>query len=165
MWRICCTSIAPMTYRASSACSLTGLRVTMRFKNRAQPSSAMRCATDAVKLWGRSCGSPQQAKSTNVNGAMKDCKTWAPLSWQRYTFDRLDVLREAWSEADAPPPGVGVLSSGEYVALAVACGFERVLRNPVVAFLLLDGWLQCWVMHHRGMAHLVGTRIGVDEFE
>lgn len=94
------------------------------------------------------------------DGVMKD-----PLSWQRQIFDKLDELRGAWADADAPPPGVGVLSSGEYLALAVACGFERILRNPVVGFLLLDGWLQEWVMRHRGMAHLVGTRIGVDEFE
>jgi hypothetical protein len=88
-----------------------------------------------------------------------------PLPWQRYTFDRLDALRDAWSDPEAPPLGVSVLSSGEYGALVVACGFERLLKNPVVGFLLLDGWLQGWVMRHRGMAHLVGTRIGVDESE
>jgi len=97
---------------------------------------------------------------------MKDCEMMMdPLPWQRHTFDRLDALRDAWSNVDAPPAGVGVLSSGEYLALVVACGFERVLRNPVVGFLLLDGWLQEWAMRHRGMGHLVGTRIGVDEFE
>lgn len=92
-------------------------------------------------------------------------ETKVPLSWQEYTFNKLDALHGAWADADAPPPGVGVLSSGEYLALAIACGFERILRNPVVGFLLLDGWLQEWVMRHRGMAHLVGTRVGVDEFE
>ena len=88
-----------------------------------------------------------------------------PSPWQRHTFDRLDELRDAWSNAEAPPPEVSALSSGEYLALVVACGFERVLRNPVVGFLLLDGWLQAWAMRHRGMAHLVGTRVGTDEFE
>lgn len=96
---------------------------------------------------------------------LKDIEMKDPLPWQRHTFDRLDELRNAWSNADAPPAGVDVLSRGEYLALALACGFERVLRNPVVDFLLLDGWLQGWVMRHRGMAHLVGTRVGVEEFE
>lgn len=52
------------------------------------------------------------------------------------------------------------MSSGEYAALVLACGHERLLRSALVSFVLLDGWLQRWVMQHRGLAHLVGTRIG-----
>jgi hypothetical protein len=100
---------------------------------------------------------------TSKKWAIDDFQMKTSSPSHEYTFDRLDALRVAWSNADAPPPEVEVLSSGEYVALAVACGYERVLRNPVVGFLLLDGWLQGWVMRHRGMAHLIGTRVGVDE--
>ena len=87
----------------------------------------------------------------------RDC---APTDWQRYTYDRLDELRERWTDADNPPGAVGPLSSGEYTALALACGYERLLQSPVVGFVLLDGWLQRWVMRRRGLSHLVGTRIG-----
>jgi hypothetical protein len=84
-----------------------------------------------------------------------------PAPWQLYTYERLDELRQRWMEVDEPPPEVGPLSSGEYAALALACGHERVLASPLVAFVLLDGWLQRWVMRHRGLAHLTGTCIGV----
>lgn len=96
---------------------------------------------------------------------MKDGERKDPVPWQRHVLDGLDALRTSWLDVEDPPLAVGRLSSGEYAALAIACGFERNLRNPVVGFLLLDGWLQGWVMRHRGMAHLVGTRVGVEEFE
>jgi hypothetical protein len=73
---------------------------------------------------------------------------------------RLDEVRVRWTDSDAPPREVGPLSSGEYAALVLACGHEHLLRSAVVSFVLLDGWLQRWVMQHRGLAHLVGTRIG-----
>lgn len=84
-----------------------------------------------------------------------------PTSWQLHIYDRLDELRRRWTDAEQPPPEVGPLSSGEYAALVLACGYERVMASPVVAFVLLDGWLQRWVMQHRGLAHLIGTSIGV----
>lgn len=83
------------------------------------------------------------------------------LACQGYMCDRLDELRERWADADNPPAGVGPLSSGEYLALALACGHDRLLQSPVVGFVLLDGWLQRWVMQRRGLSHLVGSRIGV----
>jgi len=83
------------------------------------------------------------------------------LACQQYICDRLGELRDHWREANNPPAGVGPLSSGEYTALALACGYEQVLQSPVVGFVLLDGWLQRWVMQHRGLRHLIGTRIGV----
>lgn len=82
------------------------------------------------------------------------------LACQQYVCDLLDELRERWSEAGHPPAAAGPLSSGEYTALALACGHDHVLQSPVVGFLLLDGWLQRWVMQRRGLSHLVGTRIG-----
>jgi hypothetical protein len=91
----------------------------------------------------------------------EDTKTMSsPEPWQAYTYDRLDELRQRWTDAEQAPPEVGPLSSGEYAALALACGHERALASPLVAFVLLDGWLQCWVMQRRGLAHLIGTRIG-----
>ena len=85
-----------------------------------------------------------------------------PASWQRYTYERLDELRERWTDAQCPPPQVGPLSSGEFLALVLACGHEHVLcGSPIVGFVLLDGWLQAWVMRHRGLSHLIGTRLGV----
>lgn len=84
-----------------------------------------------------------------------------PTSWQVFTYDRLDELRQRWTDAEQPPREVGPLSSGEYSALVLACGHERIMTSPLVAFVLLDGWLQRWVMQRRGLAHLIGTSIGV----
>lgn len=84
-----------------------------------------------------------------------------PTPWHLYTYDRLDALRLRWTVAEQVPPEVGGLSSGEHAALALACGHESAMASPVVAFLLLDGWLQRWVMKHRGLSQLIGARIGV----
>jgi len=91
----------------------------------------------------------------------KPDNTESTPAWQRYAYDRLDGLRERWTDADNPPEEVRPLSSGEYTALALACGYEQLLRSPVVSFVMLDGWLQRWVMQRRGLTHLVGTRIGI----
>lgn len=84
-----------------------------------------------------------------------------PTPWHLFTYERLDALRLRWTAVDQPPPEAGGLSSGEYAALALACGHERAMAPPVVAFMLLDGWLQRWVMQHRGLSQLIGARIGV----
>lgn len=38
-----------------------------------------------------------------------DDRGFAPTDWQWYTYDRLDELRERWTDADNPPGGVGPL--------------------------------------------------------
>lgn len=83
------------------------------------------------------------------------------LACRQLLCDRLEELLNHWNDANDPPAGVGPLSSGEYTALALACGHDRLLQSPVVGFVLLDGWLQRWVMQRRGLGHLVGSRIGV----
>lgn len=79
-----------------------------------------------------------------------------------HTVARLNAILSAWETTEDMPDDVGVLSSGEYSALMLAAGREDLLgRLPVGAFLLLDGWLQKWVMETRGWTSLIGTRIGV----
>jgi len=109
-------------------------------------------------------GAPAAATSTpheDLLGAADRKVSRTQLAWQQYTYDRLDELRERWLDADRPPEGVGVLSSGEHTALVLACGHEKLLRSPIVSFVLLDGWLQRWVMERRGLGHhLVGSCVG-----
>jgi hypothetical protein len=80
--------------------------------------------------------------------------------WHELTCKTLDELRLAWRNVDECPDGAGVLSGGEYRALVFACGHERLLEHPVLDFLMLDGWLQEWVMRRRAMSHLVGMTVG-----
>lgn len=82
--------------------------------------------------------------------------------WQTDMCSRLDKLRLAWRNVDSCPDEVGVLSGGEYRSLVLACGHEKLLSSPVADFLLLDGWLQQWVLRCRGMSHLIGTKVGFD---
>ena len=84
--------------------------------------------------------------------------------WQQSMYRRLDELHAKWPVAEDEPREVGPLSSGEFVALALACGHEKLLRSPMSSFLMLDGWLQRWVLRHRGMPNMIGSRIGVDCF-
>lgn len=86
----------------------------------------------------------------------------ADLPWQKCVCAELDKLRIRWQVAEDEPREVGPLSSGEYAALALASGHEKLLRSPMSSFLLLDGWLQRWVLHRRGMANLIGAKLGDD---
>lgn len=80
--------------------------------------------------------------------------------WQVFVCTELDKLLLRWPVAENEPRGVGPLSSGEFAALALACGHEKLLRSPMTSFLLLDGWLQRWVLRHRGMTNLIGSKLG-----
>jgi len=78
------------------------------------------------------------------------------------TIAQLEFFLDIWNRTGKMPSEAGVLSSGEYCALMVAAGREDLLgRSPVGAFMMLDGWLQKWVMETRGWKALIGSRIGV----
>lgn len=82
--------------------------------------------------------------------------------FHEFTFARLGAILTAWEGAGEPPDEARVLSSFEYAALVLAAGREDLLgRSPLGHFLMMDGWLQKWVMEARGWSSLIGTRIGV----
>ena len=72
----------------------------------------------------------------------------------------LDSLLDRWDTEGCEPPATGVLSAGEYRALCIAARHEKLLTSPVGDFLVLDDWLQRWVMERRGWRHFVGARVG-----
>lgn len=79
-----------------------------------------------------------------------------------HTIARLETILSTWMRTGTMPDEVGVLSSGEYRALMLAADREDLLgRSPVHDFLLLDGWLQKWVMETRGWTGLIGLPVGV----
>lgn len=75
-------------------------------------------------------------------------------------LERLAAIADDWRVADAEPESAGALSSGEYVAVCLAAGRPAVLKEPLAAFLRLDGWLQAWVLQQRGLSAHVGDVIG-----
>lgn len=75
-------------------------------------------------------------------------------------LDRLGVIADDWRKTEVEPPSAGALSGGEYVAVCLAAGQSAVLREPLGAFLRLDGWLQSWVLGRLGLATHVGDVIG-----
>lgn len=83
-------------------------------------------------------------------------------SWEQLTIERLDDLLAKWNATGTMPVEADVLSGGEYRALVFAAGRERDLHAPVRDFLLLDAWLQRWVLETWGRPSLVGVRIGVN---
>jgi ABC-type cobalamin transport system ATPase subunit len=72
----------------------------------------------------------------------------------------LDQLLDAWTTSGKMPKSAGALSGGQWRALALAA--EHPLERPILDFLILDGWLQAWVMTRLGAKSFIGTRIGVD---
>ena len=82
------------------------------------------------------------------------------ISQHRDTYKRVDRLLADWLKDGEEPVATGVLSGGEWRALALAA--RHSLRNPIGDFLVLDGWLQDWVLKQLGATSFIGTTIGVD---
>ena len=82
------------------------------------------------------------------------------IAQHRDTYDRLDRLLADWLKDGEEPVAAGVLSGGEWRALALAS--RHSLRNPIGDFLVLDGWLQDWALRQLGATSFIGTTIGVD---
>lgn len=81
--------------------------------------------------------------------------------WEQHILRKLDDLLERWHMQCQEPPEAGVLSSGEYTALIIAAGYEESLgHSPLQRFLLLENWLQRWILERRGWGRFAGTTIG-----
>jgi hypothetical protein len=79
---------------------------------------------------------------------------------------RLGVLEDIaaqWRGSGTKPARVGQLSSGEFVAVCLASRNARELDDAFYSFVMLDGWLQRWVLEQRGLAHFAETKVGTDE--
>lgn len=68
------------------------------------------------------------------------------------TFAQLEQLLAQWQEKGEMPKGVGVLSGGEWRALALAA--RHPVQDPLGDFFVLDDPLQDWVLKMLGYAHL-----------
>lgn len=80
-------------------------------------------------------------------------------AWRRENASRLTVIAEEWRRTGTRPEAAGVLSSGELSAVCIAAGQTTSLRDPVYAFLMLDDWMQKWVLDAKGLAHFAGRPI------
>lgn len=84
-----------------------------------------------------------------------------PTAWEQHILEKLDALLEHWHMQQQVPPETALLSSGQYTALFLAAGHEQALgHSPLQRFLLLENWLQRWILERRGMDRFAGTRIG-----
>ena len=79
-----------------------------------------------------------------------------------YRLNRLDQLVRAWLVATEPPQRASQLPPDELAALALSCGHDQVGKRSLDAFLALDGWLQRWVLEHRGLGRYIGSVVGED---
>ena len=75
-------------------------------------------------------------------------------------YARLSSLLDRWRSTGAEPDEAGGLSGGEWRALALAAGHN--LRDPIGDFMILDKWLQVWVLRQLNLGHMVGWRVGID---
>ena len=78
----------------------------------------------------------------------------------RSALEYLDRLAEQWLRNGVCPPEAGVLSSGEYSALAMVAGRETELHSPIRDFLSLDALLQRWILESWGRPSMIGMRVG-----
>jgi len=98
----------------------------------------------------------------DTNEALEALAVDGAADSRAFTIARLEEILAVWNRTGQRPEAAEVLSSGEYAALVLAAAREDLLgRSPVFSFLMLDGWLQKWVMQTRGWAELIGTRIGI----
>lgn len=75
-------------------------------------------------------------------------------------IENLQEVLNTWRETGKEPRITGVLSSGEYAALCIAVGEERLLQSPIRSLLALEDSLQRWVLTERGMSSCIGRELG-----
>jgi ABC-type cobalamin transport system ATPase subunit len=73
---------------------------------------------------------------------------------------RLQSIADRWRATGVQPREAGPLSGGEYRAVSLAA--RHPVPDPVGDFLILDGWLQRWVLEQLEMTRFVGQRVGID---
>lgn len=78
---------------------------------------------------------------------------------------QLQMIADAWALQDIVPEEARALTKAEFAAVALTACRSSALMEPVTAFLLMDGWLQEWVMTRLGLWCFVGMPIGVSQEE
>lgn len=92
----------------------------------------------------------------------------AKSSDHQYIDARLALLEDlatAWKADDLQrpyglsPPNV---STNEYIAIALATHRESEFKQPVAQFLMLEPWLQAWVLRKWRLERYIGLRVGLN---
>jgi hypothetical protein len=83
-------------------------------------------------------------------------------AWRRDNAARLTAIADEWRRTDACPDAAGSLSSGEHAAVCIVARQTTALGDPVYAFLMLDDWMQKWILDSKGLSHLTGMPIAAD---
>lgn len=83
-------------------------------------------------------------------------------AWRRENAARLTAIADEWHRTGERPDAASQLSSGELAAVCIVARQTHALRDAVYAFLMLDDWMQKWVLDAKGLSHLVGAPIAAD---
>lgn len=83
-------------------------------------------------------------------------------AWCAERIERLSRIASDWETSGHEPPAACALSHGEYRAVYLAAGHRMPDRDPLFDFLILDGWLQIWVLERRDMNWAIGQIVGKD---
>lgn len=110
-------------------------------------------------------GSPEnQAKRARMRQLARLCKVAASevQAREQRLLDLEDIARE-WQASATRPTRLSELSSGEFVAVCLATRNVSELQDVLYSFLVLDGWLQRWLLEYRRLAYFAETKVGTDE--
>lgn len=92
------------------------------------------------------------------------CKTDASGRVAREeTLAVLEDIASRWRATKRKPAQLEELSSGEFVAVCLASNNASELKDAFYSFLVLDGWLQRWVLEYLDLGYFVETKLGTDE--
>ena len=75
----------------------------------------------------------------------------------------LDQLADEWGTADdvPRPAGVGKVTVNEWAALCIATQRDYAFQQPVAQFVLIQPWLQQWVLHRLRLSQYIGRTLGL----
>jgi hypothetical protein len=86
----------------------------------------------------------------------------ADVAYRRIQLAHLSRVAHLWRERGTRPRAVDVLSTGEGIAVCLATGNVTTLRDPLCAFLSINGFLQRWVLEQTHRTDLIGTVLGIE---
>jgi hypothetical protein len=109
--------------------------------------------------------SPENAaKRERMRQLARLCKVGASEVQSRSKrLQELEDIATEWKQTGNEPEEVGHLSSGEFVAVCLASEHTTELQDALYSFLVLDGWLQRWVLEYRGLGYFAETKVGTED--
>lgn len=90
---------------------------------------------------------------------------YPPETYHSVVYKKLSEILKRWQETRVEPGEFAGLSTAEQIAVVFAAGEENRYAAPLALFLLLDGFMQHFVLEKRGFEKMIGSTLGAKSLE